>query len=192
MWNVQSTLICEMCRKCLNMQISLAYGGGNPNFWNMQTLKCRNILTWGSQLCVEVEIFSHIGILKWATKMKFFTPWYFYCPQMKFVKIMFLHLSVSHSVHRGFASVHAGIHTCPQSRHPPGSRHPLEQRADTPRADTPQEQTPAPRSRHPPGAAPWHSACWEIWATSGWYASYWNAYLSMLFCHLKEQCSPAH
>ena len=30
---------------------------------------------------------------------------------MKFAKVMFLHLSVSHSVHSwGFASVHAGIH----------------------------------------------------------------------------------
>ena len=27
----------------------------------------------------------------------------YYCPQMKFVKVMFLHLSVSHSVHRGGA-----------------------------------------------------------------------------------------
>ena len=55
---------------------------------------------------------------------------------------MFLHVSVSHSVHRGSASVHVGIpppradtpsweQTPPKSRHtPPGSRHP-------PRADTP-------------------------------------------------------
>ena len=42
----------------------------------------------------------------------------FYRPQTKFVKVMFLHLSVSHSVHRGLsASVHAGIH--PPGRHPP-------------------------------------------------------------------------
>ena len=27
--------------------------------------------------------------------------WNFYCPQTKFAKVMFLHLSVSHSVHRG-------------------------------------------------------------------------------------------
>ena len=52
----------------------------------------------------------------------------FYHPQTKFAKIMFLHLSVSYSVHtRMSASVHAGIHP------PPG--------ADTPRADTlPPEQ----------------------------------------------------
>ena len=46
------------------------------------------------------------------------------------------------------ASVHAGIHPLPKSRHPqkqtpPKSRHP-------PRADTPQEQTPPPRSRYLP------------------------------------------
>ena len=58
----------------------------------------------------------------------------YYRPQKKFAKVMFLHLSVSHSVHRGVsASVHAGI--------PPlGSRHPP-------------EQTPS-SSRHPPGADP--------------------------------------
>ena len=59
-----------------------------------------------------------------------------YRPQTKFAKVMFLHLSVSHSVHRGgSASVHTGIppHTHPRSRHPPG-------------ADTP----PPPRTRHPP------------------------------------------
>ena len=59
---------------------------------------------------------------------------------------MFLQLSVSHSVHRGSVSVHAGIHTPlgrhPQGRHsqsrhtPPGSRDPLG--ADTSLgADTP-------------------------------------------------------
>ena len=45
---------------------------------------------------------------------------------------MFLHLSVSHSVHRGVsASVHSGIHSPPRSRHPLG--------ADTP---TPQQTPP--------------------------------------------------
>ena len=71
-----------------------------------------------------------------------------YRPQTKFAKVMFLHLSVSHSVDReGSASVHAGIpyppaaDTPPEQR-PPGSRHPPEQ---TPLgADT-------PWSRHPPG-----------------------------------------
>ena len=80
-----------------------------------------------------------------------------YCPQTKFAKVTFLHLSVSHSVHRGVsASVRDGIHppgkqTTPRSRHPSGSRHPR------PEADTPRKQT-APRSRyllgsrHPPPA----------------------------------------
>ena len=38
----------------------------------------------------------------------------------KFAKVMFLHLSVSHSVHGGgSASLHAGIADSPGSRHPP-------------------------------------------------------------------------
>ena len=43
-----------------------------------------------------------------------------YRPQTKFAKVMFLHLSVSHSVHGTVvsASVHAGIHTS-LGRHPP-------------------------------------------------------------------------
>ena len=32
---------------------------------------------------------------------------------------MFLHLSVSHSVHKGSAPLHAGIHTPTLGRHPP-------------------------------------------------------------------------
>ena len=42
---------------------------------------------------------------------------YFYRPQTKFAKVMFLHLSVSHSVHSwggvlgASAPVHAGMHT---------------------------------------------------------------------------------
>ena len=70
---------------------------------------------------------------------------------MKFAKVMFLHPSVSHSVHMGAggsASVHAGIH--PQE-HPPGSRHspgadtPLPEQSppeQTPPKQTPPEQTP--------------------------------------------------
>ena len=57
---------------------------------------------------------------------------------------MFLHLSVSHSVHGGVpAPVHAGIH--PLSR-PPRQTHPLGRRPN--RADTP------PIGRHPPGQTP--------------------------------------
>ena len=107
----------------------------------------------------------------------------FYRPQMK---VMFLHLSVSHSVHRGLsAPVHAGIPAPPDQRQtpqgpeaaPPGSR--------PPEANT-------PSSRHPPGVdippgedLPCHNACWEIQATSGQYSFYWNAYLfqEMIFQH---------
>ena len=93
---------------------------------------------------------------------------YHYRQQTKFAKVIFLHLSVSHSVHKGmFAFVHDRIHIPqeqtppreqtppPRTRHPPGSRHP--RGPDTPedqtptRADTNQEQTP-PRSRHNPCA----------------------------------------
>ena len=58
-----------------------------------------------------------------------------YCPQTKLAKVMFLHLSVSHSVHGGgSASVHSRIppweQTPPQDQapprgaDPPGTRHP--------------------------------------------------------------------
>ena len=57
----------------------------------------------------------------------------YYRPQTKFAKVMFLHLSVSHSVHGGSVSVHAGI-------------------ADPPGADIPQEQTPDPPGTDPHGA----------------------------------------
>ena len=83
-------------------------------------------------------------------------------------KVMFIHLSVSHSVHRG---VGGGIPSCteadtlPPPKQTPRSRHP---RADTPSEQTPRsrppwnrphgadppEQTPpanTPQSRHPPG-----------------------------------------
>ena len=97
-------------------------------------------------MLVEVEVFFHTIVQS------------FYRPQTKFAKVMFLHLSVSHSVHRGVsASVQAGIH-------PPQSRHPQEQ---TP----PGAYTPPSRNLH------LRSACWEIRTTSGQYASYWNAYL---------------
>ena len=63
---------------------------------------------------------------------------------------MFLHLAVSHFVHKGLgvsASVYAGIHTPPPREQTPT---PLD--ADTlPRVETPWKQTP-PGTRHPPGA----------------------------------------
>ena len=50
----------------------------------------------------------------------------FYRPQTKFVKAIFLHMSVSHSVHRGMStSVHVGIHTPPPRQTPLGADTPL-------------------------------------------------------------------
>ena len=83
-------------------------------------------------------------------------------------KVMFLYLSVSHSVHGGGASdsVYAGIplpgrHTIPLDRHSPW-------------ADAP--------GRHPPLA---DGYC------SGWYASYWNAFLfyEIFFKRKKKEIS---
>ena len=65
-------------------------------------------------------------------------------------KVMFLHLSVSHSVHGGgSASVHAGIHppgqTPPPGRHRPGQTHqPPGRWADTPLPSTCWDTPPCP------------------------------------------------
>ena len=92
----------------------------------------------------------------------------YYRPQRSCGKVMFLHLSVSNSVH------------C----HPPGRHTPW---ADTPQAATP-GQTP-PLGRHtPPTPCPVHAGIHThpctvhagIQSTSGRYASYWNAYLLVL------------
>ena len=77
-------------------------------------------------------------------------------------KVMFLHLSVSHSVHRGgSASVNATIPPPPHpgadptgTRHPPGARHPPGTRYP------PQYQAPPPDGYR-----------------CGRYASYWNGFL---------------
>ena len=66
--------------------------------------------------------------------------------------LLFLHRSVSHSVHRG-----GGV--C------------LSACWDT------QTHTPGKQTAHLESDTALRSACWEIWATSGSYASYWNAYL---------------
>ena len=70
-----------------------------------------------------------------------------YHPQTKFAKVMFLHLSVSHSVHGGGgpASVHAGI--------PPRTRHPREQTPPSLGADIP-----------PPGSSPMLGDMVNKWA----------------------------
>ena len=68
----------------------------------------------------------------------------YYCPLTKFAKVMFLHLSVSHSVHGGqcLPQYMLGYTPTTSKADTPWSRH-------LPGADTPQEQTP-PRSRPPP------------------------------------------
>ena len=73
-------------------------------------------------------------------------------------KVIFLHLSVIHSVHRA-----------PQNRHPPRSRH------TPPGADT----SPPSRPPHTPLglSTPPREADSGIRPTSGGYASYWNAFL---------------
>ena len=105
-----------------------------------------------------------------------------YRPQTKFAKVMFLRLSVSHSVHVGVPR-----------QVPPQAGTPL--RADTPspgrytsglvpsgqvhpQAGTPPWQVHSP-GRYPPGRYPplpttVHAG---IRSTSGRYASYWNAFL---------------
>ena len=73
-------------------------------------------------------------------------------------KVMFLHLSVSHSVHRvgGVYLSMQWVRRCT----PPGRHLPRQ---------TPPRQTPLPPlGRHPPKRP-----------LDGWYASYWNAFLSL-------------
>ena len=87
----------------------------------------------------------------------------FYRPQTKFAKVTFLHLSVSHSVHRGVCfSVCWDTHPS-RTRHPPGTSHPPGSRnppgADPPGSRPPSRsrqppQTKHPWSRHPPQQAP--------------------------------------
>ena len=73
----------------------------------------------------------------------------YYWPQTKFTKVMFLHLSVSHSVHRGSAPVHAGMHTPPPDQRqapPPDQRRapPPDQRQTPPNPPPDQRQAPPP------------------------------------------------
>ena len=78
--------------------------------------------------CVNPSSFDRILYLTASTvKVRSYlmaTIYAFYHLQAKLRKGNVLHLSVSHSVHRGVsAPMHAGIHT-PLVRHPPQSDHP--------------------------------------------------------------------
>ena len=94
---------------------------------------------------------------------------YFYRPQTKFAKVMFLHLFVSHSVHGGSTcsgtppgrcNLRAG--STPLFRYtPPGQVHPL------PRAGTPLGRYPSPREQCMLGDT----------GNKRRYASHWNAFL---------------
>ena len=93
-------------------------------------------------------------------------------------KVIFLHLSVIHSVHGG------GLPQCMLGyHHTPPEQTPLEQ--TTPWSRPSQSRHPPPRAdvpTHPPTPTPWEANS-GIWSTSGRYASYWNAFL------LKSCCS---
>ena len=78
---------------------------------------------------------------------------YFYRPQTKFAKVMFLHLSVSHSVHGGVPGRYPPGRYAPLGRYTPRQVHPL--------------------VRYTPLATV-HAG---IRSTSGQYASHWNAFL---------------
>ena len=68
-------------------------------------------------------------------------------------KVIFLHLSVIHSVHRGeYLTRHPRDQTPPRTRHPPRPDTPPDQ-AGTPWDQTPPwDQTTPPGTRHPPPA----------------------------------------
>ena len=109
---------------------------------------------------------------------------------------------VCYSVHRGSASVHAGIP--PRSRHPPGTRPPPPPGPDPhPRDQTPQNQTPRDQT-HPPGTRPTpprdqtpqeqtprdqtpREADSSIRSMSGRYASFWNAFFfPLILTHIAK------
>ena len=82
-------------------------------------------------------------------------------------KVIFLHLSVIHSVHRGGG----GLPQCMLGCHPPRAD-PLEQTHRHPPYQTPpREQTPPPEADS------------SIRSTSGRFASYWNAFLFIISLH---------
>ena len=99
-------------------------------------------------------------------------------------KVMFLHLSVSHSVHGGGGRVchthtpamHAPWHVHPLAHMPPWHAHPLLHMPPPCHACPP--ATPVPCHAHSPAIhAPCHACPHDMRSMSGRYASYLNAFL---------------
>ena len=83
---------------------------------------------------------------------------HFYHPQTKFVKVMFLHLSVSHSAHRGeyLSRYPPGVGTPPMTRYTPRTRYTLwdqvhpQGQVHLPGPGTPPRTRYSPRTRYNP------------------------------------------
>ena len=121
--------------------------------------------------CFCNDVFQAMQTVDWQfkiTRFEYVTLFSgYYRPQRSWSKVIFLHLSVSHSVHRGFC------HT-PLVQTPPGQTPPLGRPlwADTPigrhhPGQTPPAWTPTPLCAVHAGMR----------STSGQYTSCWNAYL---------------
>ena len=145
--------------------------------WTWQGMsihKIQNALLWNSCNGNQSLDWRIWWVISSARNYRFSSPWKeltlaHYRPQTKFAKVMFLHLSVSHSVHRG---EYLGRYP-PQAGTPTGQVHPLGRY--TPCAGTPPFAGTPPWVGTPPlGRYTCHAG---IWSTSGRYASYWNAFL---------------
>ena len=144
---------------------------------------------------IELSIAGPQGPLAWAKESmdNIYTRFkYIYRPQMKFVKVMFLHMSVSHCsggvLPQCMLGYPPGADTLreqtPPSGTPPSLAHPPLWHTPlwhTPLAHPPLAHTPlwhTPPSGTPSPLAPLlYRACWEIQSMRGRYASYWNAIL---------------
>ena len=119
------------------------------------------------------------------TMLNLITDRYFYRPQTKFAKVMFLHVCVCP---HGGGSTWAGT---PRTRYtPPPSRYTTPRPGKPPWAGTPAAGPGTPSGRYTPraGTPSRSSACWEIRATSGRYASYWNVFLLIIIWSWITSC----
>ena len=88
--------------------------------------------------CKSWRLWEGIPFLLFLSVLYLLPSVYYHCPQTKFAKVMFLHVSVILSTGECLPQCMLGSPL--RSRHPPRSRPPAEQ--TPPRADTPREQTP--------------------------------------------------